>query len=93
MAGRWAAALIGVLAVATGIVSTVPGVLTAIDAVMPVSPAYNAMLGALTGSGGVSAGIAGLLIWSGLAFIATILAVAAKRTTTARAILAAPATN
>ncbi len=92
-AGRWAAALIGVLAVATGIVSTVPGVLTAIDEVMPVSPAYNVMLGALTGSGGVSAGIAGLLIWSGLAFIATILAVAAKRTTTARAILAAPATN
>lgn len=90
-AGRWVAALIGVLAVATGIVSTVPGALTAIDAVMPISPAYNAMLGALTGSGGVGAGIAGLVIWGGLAFIATILAVAARRTTTARAILASPA--
>ncbi|MEV8357879.1 YhgE/Pip domain-containing protein [Microbacterium sp. NPDC076895] len=92
-AGRWIAALVGVLAVATGIVSTVPGVLTAVDAVMPVSPAYNAMLGALTGSGGVSAGIAGLVIWGGLAFAATILAVATKRTTTARAILATPATS
>ena len=92
-AGRWVAALIGVLAVATGIVSTVPGVLTAIDAVLPISPAYNAMLGALTGSGGVGAGIAGLVIWGGLAFVATILAVAARRTTTARAILASPATG
>ncbi len=92
-AGRWVAALIGVLAVATGIVSTVPGVLTAIEAVLPISPAYNAMLGALTGSGGVGAGIAGLVIWGGLAFVATILAVAARRTTTARAILASPATG
>lgn len=92
-AGRWIAALIGVLAVATGIVSTVPGVLTAIDTVLPISPAYNAMLGALTGSGGVGAGVAGLLIWGGLAFVATILAVAARRTTTARAILASPAAS
>lgn len=92
-AGRWIAALIGVLAVATGIVSTVPGVLTAIDTVLPISPAYNAMLGALTGSGGVGAGVAGLLIWGGLAFVATILAVAARRTTTARAILASSAAS
>lgn len=92
-AGRWIAALIGVLAVATGIVSTVPGVLTAIDTVLPISPAYNAMLGALTGSGGVGAGVAGLLIWGGLAFVATILAIAARRTTTARAILASPAAS
>lgn len=92
-AGRWVAALIGVLAVATGIVSTVPGVLTAIDTVLPISPAYNAMLGALTGSGGVGAGVAGLLIWGGLAFLATILAVAARRTTTARAILASPSAS
>lgn len=88
--GRWIAALIGVLAVATGIVSTVPGVLLAIDGLMPTSPAYNAMLGALTGSGGVGAGIAGLAIWAGLGLVATILAIATKRTTSARAILAAP---
>lgn len=89
-AGRWIAALIGVLAVAAGIVSTVPGVLLAIDGLMPTSPAYNAMLGALTGSGGVGAGIAGLAIWGGLGLVATILAIATKRTTSARAILAAP---
>ncbi len=90
-AGRWIAALIGVLAVAAGIVSTVPGVLLAIDGLMPTSPAYTAMLGALTDSGGVGAGIAGLAIWGGLGLVATILAIARKRTTSARAILASPA--
>lgn len=90
-AGRWIAALIGVLAVAAGVVSTVPGVLLAIDGLMPTSPAYNAMLGALTDSGGVGAGIAGLAIWGGLGLVATILAIARKRTTSARAILASPA--
>ncbi|GAA2950800.1 MULTISPECIES: YhgE/Pip domain-containing protein [Microbacterium] len=89
-AGRWIAALIGVLAVAAGIVSTVPGVLLAIDGLMPTSPAYTAMLGALTDSGGVGAGIAGLAIWGGLGLVATILAIARKRTTSARAILASP---
>ncbi|OJV96385.1 MAG: hypothetical protein BGO47_04575 [Microbacterium sp. 67-17] len=89
-AGRWIAALIGVLAVAAGVVSTVPGVLLAIDGLMPTSPAYNAMLGALTDSGGVGAGIAGLAIWGGLGLVATILAIARKRTTSARAILASP---
>ena len=84
-AGRWIAALIGVLAVAAGIVSTVPGVLLAIDGLMPTSPAYTAMLGALTDSGGVGAGIAGLAIWGGLGLVATILAIARKRTTSARA--------
>lgn len=90
-AGRWVSALIGVLAVATGVVSTVPGVLSSIAALMPVSPAYNGMLAALTSSSGVGAGIAGLVIWGVLAFAATILAVAMRRTTSARALLAAPA--
>ncbi len=89
-AGRWIAALIGVLAVATGIVSTVPGVLSAIAGVMPTAPAYHAMVGVLAASGGVGAGVVGLLVWAGLAFIATTLAVARRRTISARALLAAP---
>lgn len=92
-AGRWVSALVGVLAVATGIVSTVPGVLSSVASLMPTSPAYNAMIGALTGSGGIGAGIAGLAIWGGLAFGITVLAVVAKRTTTARAVIAAPAAS
>lgn len=91
-AGRWISALIGVLAVATGVVSTVPGVLSSIAGLMPTSPAYNALLAALTAAGGVGAGVVGMLVWAGLAFVATILAVARRRTTSARAILqAAPA--
>ncbi len=92
-AGRWISALIGVLAVATGVVSTVPGVLSEVAALMPTSPAYNGMLAALTETEGVGAAIAGLAIWSALALGATVLAVARRRTTSARAVLhAAPAT-
>lgn len=88
-AGRWIAALIGVLAVATGIVSTAPGVLAGIAAVMPTAPAYHAMVAALTTAGGVGAGIAGLVVWTVLAFIATTLAVVRRRTASARALLRA----
>ncbi|MCR2810831.1 MULTISPECIES: YhgE/Pip family protein [unclassified Microbacterium] len=88
-AGRWLAALVGVLAVATGVVSTVPGVLSEIAALLPTAPAYNGMLSALTETAGLGAGVAGLLIWSLLAFIATTLAVARRRVANARDLLAA----
>lgn len=88
-AGRWVSALIGVLAVATGVVSTVPGVLSGIASLMPTSPAYNGMVSALTESGGVGAALAGLVVWAVLSFVATILAVARRRTTSARALLIA----
>lgn len=87
-AGRWLAALVGVLAVATGVVSTVPGVLSSIASLMPTSPAYNGMLAALTDSAGLGAGIAGLLIWSLLAFVATTIAVARRRVASSRELLA-----
>ena len=90
-AGRWIGALIGVLAVATGIVSTAPAVLTAIADLLPTAPAYHGMVGVLTESGGVGAGVAGMLIWTAVAFGATTLAVVRRRTTSARALLAAPA--
>lgn len=91
-AGRWISALIGVLAVATGVVSTVPGVLSGVAALMPTSPAYNGMLAALTETDGLGAAFAGLIVWAVLSFGATVLAVARKRTTSARAVLnAAPA--
>ena len=91
-AGRWISALVGVLAVATGIVSTVPGVLSSIAGLMPTTPAYNAMLAALTAAGGLGAGLAGMIVWAGLALVATIIAVARRRTAKASALLApAPA--
>lgn len=87
--GRWIAALIGAFAIATGVVSTVPAGLAAIAAVMPTAPAYNGMVAALTSATGVGAGLAGLAIWGGLALVATVLAVARRRTISARAVLAA----
>ena len=90
-AGRWISALIGVLAVATGVVSTVPGVLSQFAAVLPTAPAYNAMLAALGPASGVAAGLVGLLVWALLAMAATVLAVARRRTTSARELLTASA--
>ncbi|WP_396641903.1 YhgE/Pip family protein [Microbacterium sp.] len=88
-AGRWVAALIGVLALATGIVSTVPGPLASIAGLLPTAPAYHAMVGALTSAGGVTAGAVGLIAWGALSLIATMIVVAQRRSTSARALLAA----
>ncbi|GAA1915946.1 hypothetical protein GCM10009775_05520 [Microbacterium aoyamense] len=88
-AGRWIAALIGVLAIATGVVSTAPGALAGIAGLMPTAPAYHGMVAALTSAGGYGVAITGMLIWAALAFTATILAVARRRTTSARALLEA----
>lgn len=91
-AGRWIAALVGVLAVATGVVSTVPGVLSSVAMLMPTAPAYNAMVASLTPAGGVIAGLVGMIVWGGLALLVTVVAVARRRTTNARAVIAvAPA--
>ena len=90
-AGRWLAALVGVLAVATGVVSTVPGPLADAAALLPTAPAYNGMLAALTDAGGLGAAIAGLVIWAGLAFIATTIAVARRRVARPNDLLAASA--
>ncbi|MCT9820742.1 YhgE/Pip family protein [Microbacterium sp. W1N] len=88
-AGRWLAALVGVLAVATGIVSTAPGVLASVAGLMPTTPAYNAMLAALTPATGVAAGLIGMIVWGALAFVVTVIAVARRRTTSAAALLKA----
>jgi putative membrane protein len=87
--GRWISGLVGVLSLATGVVSTVPGVLSAVAGLLPTSPAYNGMLAALTSTAGIGSAIAGMLIWAMLAFVATTLAVARRRTISARTLLAA----
>ncbi|HKT56087.1 MAG TPA: hypothetical protein VJR25_04885, partial [Microbacterium sp.] len=88
--GRWISALVGVLALATGIISTVPGVLASVASFMPTAPVSRALLGVLNGSG-VGADVAGILIWAAVAFGGTWIAVARRRTTTAKALRAAPA--
>ena len=81
-AGRWVAALIGVLAVATGLISTVPGWLAGLGAAMPTAPALTGLISA---SG---TAVAGLLVWGILSLGATTLAVALRRSTSTRAVLA-----
>jgi len=84
-AGRWVSAIIGALALATSIVSTVPPVLAAFASLLPTSPAYSAMLGALSAAGGVGAGAAGLVVWAVLSILVTTLVVVRRRTVSARA--------
>lgn len=86
-AGRWIAALVGVVAIATGVVSTVPAALTAIASVLPTAPGLSSGLAALAGTSGVGAGIAGMLIWAVVSFGATVLVVMRRRTTSVKALV------
>ncbi|MDR2996639.1 MAG: YhgE/Pip family protein, partial [Microbacterium sp.] len=83
--GRWLGVLVGVLAVATGLVSTVPGWLASIGAAMPTAPALSGLIDA---SG---TAVAGLIVWGVLALLATTLSVTLRRTTSAKAVLASAA--
>ncbi|WP_298037431.1 YhgE/Pip domain-containing protein [uncultured Microbacterium sp.] len=80
--GRWVSALVGVVAVATGLISTVPGWLMSISAALPTAPAFT---GLIAGNG---AAVAALIVWAVLALLVTTLAVALRRTTSAKAVLA-----
>ncbi|UWF77837.1 YhgE/Pip domain-containing protein [Microbacterium neungamense] len=82
-AGRWVSALVGVLALATGVISTVPGWLAGLGAAMPTAPALS---GLIAPSG---AAVAGLVVWTVLSLGVTTVAVARRRTTSVRAVLAA----
>ena len=80
--GRWISALVGVLAIATGLISTVPGWLADLGAALPTAPAFAGLIEATGGAA------AGLVVWGVLALVATTVAVALRRTTSARAALA-----
>lgn len=80
--GRWVSALIGVVAVATGLISTVPGWLASIGQALPTAPAFTGLIAA-NGSA-----LASLVVWGVLSLIATTLIVAVRRSTSAKAVLA-----
>jgi len=81
-AGRWVSALVGVVAIATGLISTVPDWLSSIGAMLPTAPAFT---GLIAGNGSA---VAGLIAWGVLSLIVTTVAVALRRTTSAKAVLA-----
>ncbi|WP_286303133.1 hypothetical protein [Microbacterium suwonense] len=80
--GRWISALVGVVAVATGLISTIPGWLAGLGAAMPTAPA----LGGLIVPNG--AALAGLFVWAVLSLGAATLAVATRRTASTKSVLA-----
>ncbi|WP_341935390.1 YhgE/Pip family protein [Microbacterium sp. LWO14-1.2] len=80
--GRWVSALVGVLAIATGLVSTVPGWLATIGAALPTASAFSGLISAN------GAAAAALVVWAVLALVATTLAVTLRRTTSVKAALA-----
>jgi putative membrane protein len=80
--GRWISAVIGVLAVATGLISTVPGWLSALGAALPTAPAFTGLIAA------DGAAVAALVVWGVLSIVATTLVVAVRRTTSTKAVLA-----
>ncbi|MFP1601354.1 YhgE/Pip domain-containing protein [Microbacterium sp. 2216-1] len=80
--GRWVSALVGVLALATGVISTVPGWLAGLGAAMPTAPALTGLISP------TGAATAGLIVWAVLSLGAAILAVSTRRTTSAKRVLA-----
>ncbi|KQQ65286.1 YhgE/Pip domain-containing protein [Microbacterium sp. Leaf320] len=80
--GRWISALVGVLAIATGLISTVPGWLADLGAALPTAPAFTGLIAATGGAA------AGLVVWGVLSLVATTVAVALRRTTSTKAALA-----
>ena len=81
--GRWISALVGVLAFATSLISTVPGWLAGLGAAMPTAPALS---GLIEPNG---AAFAALVVWAVLSLVAATVAVATRRTTSAKAVLTA----
>jgi putative membrane protein len=80
--GRWISALVGVLAIATGLVSTVPGWLADLGAALPTASAFSGLISA---SGGAAAA---LVVWGVLSLVATTVAVTLRRTTSPKAAIA-----
>lgn len=81
--GRWISALVGVVAVATGLISTVPGWLASLGAALPTEPAFTGLIAA---NGDAAAA---LVVWAVLSLVVTTLVVALRRTTSSKAVLAA----
>ena len=80
--GRWLAVLVGVLAVATGLISTIPGWLASLGGILPTQPAFA---GLIEGSGGA---IAALIVWGVLSLVVTTVAVALRRTASSKSVMA-----
>jgi putative membrane protein len=79
--GRGISLLVAVLVIATGVVSTVPGVLEGLAAFLPVGSALDGLVGLTeSGVGGVTMAIAAMVLWGIAGLAVTTLMVARQRT-------------
>ena len=79
--GRGASLLVAVLVIATGVVSTVPGVLEGLAALLPVGAGLDGLVGLIEpGVGGVGAAIAAVTLWGIAGLAVTTIVVARQRT-------------
>lgn len=86
--GRWISALVGVLFFATGVVSTTPSWLTALGGVLPTGPAFRSLLTVVTPAEGAPAAITGVVLWLIGGLVLTTIAVARRRSVSARGLRA-----
>lgn len=77
--GRFLAMLVGVIAFASGVVSTAPAFFDAAMPWLPVSPAISALRGAAEGTTEVWRGLGGLVLWAAGGFVLALIAVARRR--------------
>jgi putative membrane protein len=79
--GRGISLLVAVLVIATGVVSTVPGVLEGLAAFLPVGSALDGLVGLTeSGVGGVAMAIAAMVLWGIAGLAVTTLMVTRQRT-------------
>ncbi|PSL38541.1 putative membrane protein [Labedella gwakjiensis] len=90
--GRFLSMIIAIVTLATGIVSTVPGVLDAVFGFLPVSPAQEAIRGLVEGTGGLAPAVVALILWTLGALVVSTIRVATERTVPARRFARTPTT-
>lgn len=90
--GRFLSMVIALVTLATGIVSTVPGVLDTVFGFLPVSPAQEAIRGIVEGTAGLAPAIVALVLWTLGALVVSTIRVATERTVPARRFVRKPST-
>jgi putative membrane protein len=81
--GRFISMIVTLVTLATGIIATVPDLLDTVFAYTPVHPALNALRAMALETGGVVAGITGIVLWLLLSLVVTTLAIARRRSVSA----------
>jgi putative membrane protein len=89
-AGRFLSMIVALVLIGTSIIATAPAALDSVMGFLPVQPAVSALQAIIAGQSGGGA-VAGIIIWTLGALGVTTLAIARKRTVTARQLVSAVA--